>query len=369
MRSRKKKKNYFPILIIGIMLIFALTACSKDGNNNDIVAMEDEQGDSEETGQGGKLPDDSKDDKDSETEEIVSSNPLVGETILQVDDEKVSYSETILYLKYIQAYYEDVFGETIWDYDLGNKTIGDLAKQDVIDTIVERKIAKKQWDEYEVVITEEDEHNITHDSKNYLNNITDEDLLYYGITEEVVYQFFFDNLMAERVYDATTMNVDTNILDDEAKQITIQYILISTKKTDSKGNSVSVSEEDKHDAYVEAQELLIEATSAEDFQVFAKSNSDFAQTEMTFGKGEVEKVVEEAAFALKTGEISNIIDSKDGYMILYCADDYNEDATLEKKEEIIDERQIHEFKTLFQQWEKGVRVKVNEKIWDRVVFD
>lgn len=367
MRNQKKRKKYLSILIIGLILIFILTACSDNSDIDDeSLAIENEQADAKSAGNDSDLSDD---EKVLETEEVVSSNPFLGETILQVDDEKVSYSETILYVKYIQAYYESIFGETIWDYNLGNKTIGDLAKQDVIDTIVERKIAKKQWNEYEVVITEEDEHNISEDSKDYLNNVTNEDLVFYGINEEVVYQFFFDNLMAERVYDATTMNVDTNISDDEAKQITIQYILISTKKTDSKGNSVSISEEDKHDAYVEAQELLIEASSVEDFQVFAKSNSDNAQVEMTFGKGEVEKIVEEAAFALKTGEISNIIDSKDGYLILYCVDDYNEDATLEKKEEIIDERQANEFKSLFQGWEKGVNVKVNDKIWDRVVFD
>ena len=57
----------------------------------------------------------------------------------------------------------------------------------------------------------------------------------------------------------------------------------------------------------------------------------------------MEKVVEEAAFALKTGEISNIIEASDGYYIIYCVDDYNEDATLEKKEEVIDERQSEKF--------------------------
>ena len=36
--------------------------------------------------------------------------------------------------------------------------------------------------------------------------------------------------MAERVYDAATMDVDTDVPDEVAKQITIQYLLVSTRK-------------------------------------------------------------------------------------------------------------------------------------------
>ena len=354
MESIKGINKYISILMIGFAIMFVLTACSNDNDKDDEAAgMQDEQ-----------------DIKigENETEEVITS-PYVGETILSVDDEKVSYSEVILYLKYIQTYYESIFGETIWDYDLGDKTIGGLAKQDVIDTIIERKITKKQWNEYEVIITEEDEAKIEKDSLDYLNNITDYDISYYGITNEIVYQFFFDNLLAERVYDATTMDVDTDISDDLAKQITIQYILISTTKLDSEGNRVLVTEDKKQAAYIKAQELLTPATDTEDFELFAKTNSDSAQIEKTFGKGEVEEVVESAAFALKAGDISNIIESEDGYLILYCVSDYNEDATLEKKEEIIDQRQIEEFQRLFQEWQKDVDVKINESVWSQVEFD
>ena len=203
----------------------------------------------------------------------------------------------------------------------------------------------------------------------YLKNITQDDIKYYAITEEVVYQFFFDNLMAERVYDATTMEVDTNVSDEEAKQITIQYVFINTNKTDNSGNKVPFSEEEKQKAYTDAQELLIEASSAEDFESFANSNSDRSQIEITFGKGEIEQVIEDAAFALNTGEISSIIEGEDGYYILYCVTDYNEDATLQKKEEIIDSNQMEEFQTLFKEWQQDVKIELNEEVWDQLKFD
>ena len=357
MGNSKIKSNYLGILIVIAMILILVTGCSSSDKNNKKTDVQDEEVNV------------SKESQETEAEDIVSDNPLVGETVLTVGDEKVSYSEFILYLKYIKVYYENIFGETIWDYDLGDTTIGELAKQDIVDTIAERKIAKKQWREYDVVITEEDEMNIKKDSSDYLKNLTKEDISYYGITEEVVYQFFFDNLMAERVYDATTMNIDTNIPDEEAKQITICYLLVSTKKLNSQGELVDVNGEEKKAAYAKAQELLNQAATVEDFATFAKANTDGAKIEMTFGKNDIEEAVANAAFALKTGEMSNIIESEDGYLILYCIDDYNEDATLAKKEEIIDDRQMSLFQDLFQDWQKEVKIELNTDIWDKINFD
>ncbi|NMB42769.1 MAG: peptidyl-prolyl cis-trans isomerase, partial [Clostridiales bacterium] len=66
---------------------------------------------------------------------------------------------------------------------------------------------------------------------------------------------------------------------------------------------------------------------------------------------------------------SNIIESEDGYLILYCVDDYNEDATLAKKEEIIDDRQMNLFEELFETWQKDVKIELNKDVWDEITFD
>lgn len=367
MKLSKKKKNNLCILIILIVSIILITACGKkDKEDNISKDSKDENINAEDTENTDDLQDVAS---GNESAKVDNGNPFINEIIIRVDDEEVSYSEVVLYLKYVQSYYENMFGEDIWDYNLGETTIGELAKNDVINTIIERKITKKQWENYEVVITENDEIKINDDSTDYLKNITQEDAEYFGITSEEVYQFFFDNLMAERVYDAATMDVDTDVPDEIAKQITIQYLLVSTRKVDDGGNIVELAEEKKNSAYIKAQELLTEAATVEDFASFSKSNTDSVEVETTIGKDDLEKVVEDAAFALKTGEMSNIIEGSDGYYIIYCVDDYNEDATLEKKEEVIDKRQSRKFVELFEQWERDVELELNDKIWEQIQFD
>lgn len=367
MKFSKKKSTNLYILTILIVSIITITACGKkDEENKNLKTSEVEDIDEKDTETINDSQVTANDDKIIKAD---NGNPFLNEIIIKIDNEKVSYSEVILYQKYIQLYYENIFGEDIWDYNLGETTIGELAKEDVIDTIIERKIIKKQWENYGILITEEDEIKIKDDSADYLKNITQEDTEYYGFTFEEVYQFFFDNLMAERVYDAATMDVDTDVPDEVAKQITIQYLLVSTRKTDENGNMIELAEEKKNLAYIKAQELLTEAATVEDFASFSKSNTDSVEVEVTIGKNDLEKVVEEAAFALKTGEISNIIEASDGYYIIYCVDDYNEDATLEKKEEVIDERQSEKFIELFEQWQKDIEIEVNEETWDQIKFD
>ncbi len=367
MKFSKKKRTNLYILTILIVSIITITACGKkDEENKNLKTSEVEDIDEKDTE---TIKDSQVTANDDKIIKADNGNPFLNEIIIKIDNEKVSYSEVILYQKYIQSYYENIFGEDIWDYNLGETTIGELAKEDVIDTIIERKIIKKQWENYGIVITEEDEIKIKDDSADYLKNITQEDTEYYGFTFEEVYQFFFDNLMAERVYDAATMDVDTDVPDEVAKQITIQYLLVSTRKTDENGNMIELAEEKKNLAYIKAQELLTEAATVEDFASFSKSNTDSVEVEVTIGKNDLEKVVEEAAFALKTGEISNIIEASDGYYIIYCVDDYNEDATLEKKEEVIDERQSEKFIELFEQWQKDIEIEVNEETWDQIKFD
>ncbi len=58
-----------------------------------------------------------------------------------------------------------------------------------------------------------------------------------------------------------------------------------------------------------------------------------------------------------------------GYHILYCVSDYDEDATLEKKEEIIAQRQNDTFKDLYADWASDIKVDVNEKVWNEMKFE
>lgn len=300
------------------------------------------------------------------TEAVKEDDKNLGELIVKIGDEKVYYSEAMIYCQVIKSRYESYFGDSIWSYDMGGQSFEDTAKEEILNLITQTKIIKNQAEKYNITLTDEEETTISDNAEEFLDNVTSDDKEKYGFTKELIEQFYRENTIYQKVYDAATMNVDTDVSDDEAKQITVQHLLIKTVEDDGSGNQAAMSETDKKAALKKAQELLKEAKETDDFKALAEKNTEDSNVEYTFGTGEMVSEFETAAFALKAGELSGLVETQYGYHIIYCVSDFNEDATLEKKESIIAERQDALFRELYEEWSKTYKVDLEDKEWGQL---
>lgn len=162
-----------------------------------------------------------------------------------------------------------------------------------------------------------------------------------------------------------TDDADTNITDEEAKQIKIQYIELITKGTDKNGRKVNLNAAQKAKTYKRMKEMLKEAKKAESFADFAEANTESRTSEATIGKDTklLDKEAIDAAFSLKKGKMSNVIGGENGYYIIYCVNDNDEDATYSRKEAIIEERQTKMFKEKYTDWLSDSKVDISDKFW------
>lgn len=338
------KKSLKKLLLMGLLTTFlaSAVACSPKGEKTS-----DDGNTTEQSGGNTK-------------EEDTSSEKLV----VTIGDNKVYYAEAMVYFQLFKAQYESVYGDQVWTYDYGNgQTFGDMAKEQILNLITQTKVIGANADTYKAELTDEDETTLKKNAETFLAGITDEDKAKYGFTTEIVENFYRENLIYEKVYDAATMDVDTEVSDDEAKQISVQHMLIKTFEQDESGNRTDFTEEKKAEALKKAKELLKTAKTTKDFKALAEKNTEDSNVEYTFGKGQMVTEFEEAAFALKPGELSDIVTTEYGYHIIYCVSDFDEDATLAKKEEIIKTRQDEKFTELYDGWSKDIKVEPNDEVW------
>ena len=310
----------------------------------------------------------------SEHEEI-EETANSGELIAMIGNTKVYYNEALIYLKSIQESYETDYGKKIWNVDImGNgKTFGSMIKDEVINQITELKIIRDKAGELGITLSEEEVAEANAYAKEHYEGLTAEDRTKYLTTEKLLQQVYSDNLLANKVFETLTINVDTNVPDAEAKQITVQDILIYSTDFDAKGNKVPLTEEEKEAAFEKVQSLLTQAKETEDFYSLAEANSEADSIEYTFGRGggpvKYSNIFEQAAFNLKTGGISEIITTDYGWHIIYCVSDFNEDATIQVKENIIEERRNEMFAKLYDEWFQSYDIIINNEAWNSVAFE
>jgi peptidyl-prolyl cis-trans isomerase C len=131
-----------------------------------------------------------------------------------------------------------------------------------------------------------------------------------------------------------------NVTEDDAKkyysenakqleQVRASHILITPAASDPNADPNQA----KAKAKAKAEDLLKQIKDGADFAELAKTNSDCPSSKQGgdlnfFGRGQMAPAFEEAAFALKTGQVSDVVETQFGYHIIKVTDRKND--TFEK---------------------------------------
>ncbi len=294
------------------------------------------------------------------------------EIVLKVGDVQVSYREVLIYLLQIKNKYEISLGNGIWNsvFDEG-KTFEEIAKEEVINQITQIKIIVGQAEKLDILLADDELLEIEKEVKEYMGKITLEDQKKYGINEEIVRTVLSDNYLADKVFSITTNEVDTDISDEEAKVIKLEQVVILTDGTDKNGTIIKLDEEQIVNAKARAKSIYDEIIkqqnkeNGESFLSIATADSDVGEVELTIGPNDKPEY-QEVAYALKSGDISNVIETDYGYIILHCVSNYDEAATVARKEEIIAERQNEVFEAKYKIWSTEYKVTQDAEKWEMI---
>jgi foldase protein PrsA len=285
--------------------------------------------------------------------QIVFTTGFEKNEVFRIGKSSCYQDEFMVYLTNIQNRYESVYGSQIWSVSGNGISMESRLKDMVAARIAQVKTMNLLADEYQVTLTEDEEKLVQQAAKEYYDSLNDAEIQAMGASQELIAQIYREYALAHKVYDYIIRDINPEISDDEARNVIVDWIFLRS------------SEEDET-IMAQAEEIRARLDDGEDFDSLASAYSDDKVITHTFGKGSVDENVEDCAFNLSVGEISQVIKGEDGYYILRCVSTLDRKETDANKEKIVTQRKKEAFNKVYGDFTEGQVKQLNESLWEKI---
>ncbi len=294
------------------------------------------------------------------------STGLSKTTFAKIDGYKVGVDRVELLLSEEKFAYENTLDVNVWDEKLNDETAEEYVKNKVKDTVEHIQILKNMADDMKIELTSEEETKLKGLAQMYYEELPQEVKDEGRFTADTVEELYQDILLAEKVFYLVTDTVDTEVSADEARLINVQYIFFSIQDDSVDKNDTTAMEAYKKKKYADALGVMERIEKGEDFGNLAREYSDDTQFNLEFGRGQYSDVFENAAFELEVGQVSDIVESENGYYIIKCNNDNLESDYNKRSKEIVFSRRTKMFAEHYAEYIKGIECEFNDKYWSEL---
>ena len=287
--------------------------------------------------------------------------------VFRIEDMSCTLPEAMVYLVNTKNRYESVYGREIWNVSLDGVTLEENIKETVLAQLAQQKTMNLLARQNGVALSEEEEARVMQAAETYFRSLGEEEKSTLQITVKDVEELYREYALARKVYQYIIKDINPEISDDEARTITVQYIYFRTCVLDGTGKKIEYSEEEKQEILRKAEEVRFQLKNEEaDFEELILKYSDSEEGTCSFGKGEKDQAFEDAAFNLETDEISDIVETPDGYYLIKCISTFNHTETDANKVKIVEKRREEVFGQEYEDFVAALTRNLNEDLWQSV---
>ncbi len=244
--------------------------------------------------------------------------------------------------------YENICTDQIWEVPVNEEvgTFQDYLKGEIRNFLEEVKAMTLMAQERGISLSAQERADMSEAAAEYYGLLTDEDIRYMGVEPENVQTMYEDYCLAEKLVGELTGDLNLEVSDSEAKVIRIEQAETPDQQT---------------------AEALYAAASQEgaDFRACAGELGVTVQ-EKSLGRGEESEQIEEAAFALTDGQVSQVIDLGDSFCVIYCLEDYDTEATDARKKLIFEERRKRAFQEIYDEFRDTIEITYSDSLWEEL---
>ena len=278
-------------------------------------------------------------------------------------DENIYLDEANFYARlqqyYSEAIYSSYYGEDFWSMDVSGKTLEASTKENVMAAILQTRVLIEHAGEYNVSLTEEDKEKVKKTAAEFFSENEKSLKEAVNLTEERLYEILEKNALAMKVWAAVVADVDTNVPEEEARQVTVKYILIKDK------------EDDVDYAKNTADSLVERMNSGESIDDIAAADDSFTVNTASYTRNDPNATgLAAVAAPMATDENKTGYIEGTGAYAIHCVTDFDKDKTEQKKESVIEARKDDLFEKAYAGWKDSIKeFKVVDEVWDQIVFE
>ncbi|MEY8338798.1 peptidyl-prolyl cis-trans isomerase [Lachnospiraceae bacterium 62-35] len=247
--------------------------------------------------------------------------------------------------------YEAVYTDRIWNVKMNEEgtTFETYLLEQIKSFLEEMRTVTMMAKERGIRLNGAEMETISRLTDDYYKRLTREDIDYMGIRREDVQRMYEEYCLANKMVTETTKDMDLEVSDNEAKVIGLEQIEVWNEET----------------AELVCQKIQEEGA---DFAAIAAEYSLNPELKRNLGRGEEDEALENAAFALKEGEISEVIQVGPAYYIVKCTNEYDVDATRERKKVLEIEKKDQVFRQIYNEYTAENPVDFGEGMWKKLEF-
>lgn len=277
---------------------------------------------------------------------LVFTTGLSGDQLFKIGSAECDLPEAMVYLTTFYNRYADTYGAEMWDYDFGGMSLEQHVKEIVLSKMVQIKIMNLMAQERGISLTAEEEKKVSAAAEAYCEKLGKTLRGEEGITRKVAEQVFREYTIANKVYGTITESEDMEISDDEARTVTVQTIFCQTREN--------------------ASAILKRVRMGENFETAAMQSGEGRAVTMSYARGDAEAELEDVLFSMDEGDISEVVETSDGYVIAKCISTMDYEATQANKIVLAEKRKSEAFSDAYKEIAANTHSQFREKLWKKV---
>lgn len=289
--------------------------------------------------------------------------------VFKAGDTEVTLDELWFYCKSVQEYYESYYSSMIsspevWtssypvtkeDGSTEESTLENIAKRSAIKQIRQIKIAVAHAGEVKVSLSETEQDAVKSQAASFMEKITKDEIKKMGLSKELAQQVFSESALVEKMKSKLAEDAGVEISDEEAQTSRIYYIQFPTAVSNASGDIMVADDENLKQAKEDAQKALDRVLEGNDIAtVAAASGMGGTSGQLSIdAETDLPEEIADSIANLKDGEtFDKLIQTSDGIYIIQMVQVIDEEATADKKEELLSKKEQEILDEKFAEWSK-----------------